>query len=161
MSVSYTVSESRARELAGKVASDLQQFSRFYSEPSRDQIPKYLDELEVLLENGYVREYKFGFRRRDAWVLCYAYTVRGGVLVGGRPGGIEPGCDISDASYYNYLIYSDAWWRLGDDARRTLRDGLPIQRGGASEPGFEGGTWFEGRVYGAGGVEMARRMYRA
>lgn len=114
-----------------------------------------------MLENGYVREYKFGFRRGGDWVLCYAYTVREGALVGGRPGGIEPGYDISDASYYNYLIYTDAWWSLGDDARRRFREGLPIQRTAASEPGFQGGVWFEGRVYGAGGVEMARRMYRA
>lgn len=161
MSVSYTVSESRARELAGKVASDLRQFARFYGQPSRDQIPAYLDELEALLEHGYIRDYKFGYRRGDAWVLCYEYTVRQGALVGGRPGGIEPGHDVSGATYYNYLNYSDPWWRLSDDARRRFRDGLPIQRSPAQEPEFQGGAWYEGRVYGAGGVEMARRTYKA
>jgi hypothetical protein len=160
MSYSYTVTETRARELAGKVASDLRQFSRFYSYPAPADIPDYLLELEALLEDGYLGTYKFGFRRGEVWILCYEYTVRYGSLVGNRPGGIEPGRDVSGAHYYNYLTYSNTWWTLSEGERQRFRAGLPVQRTNGNDPAHAGGIWYEDRTYGAGGLEVVRRIYR-
>jgi hypothetical protein len=160
MSISYTVTETRARELAGKVASDLRQFSRFYGYPTPAAVPDYLLELEAFLEHGYVGAYKFGFVRNGVWILCYEYTVRYGTLVGGRPGGIEPGWDVSGAHYSNYLTYSQAWWDLTQVQRDHFEADLPFQRTPANDATHLGGIWYEDRTYGVAGLEIARRVYK-
>jgi hypothetical protein len=161
MSFTHSVSETKARELAGKVASDLRQFARFYGEPESARVLDYLDELEAFLEAGYVHKYKFGFKRNGSWILCYEYTVRAGELVGGRPGGIEPGIDVSRADFYNYLYHSDDWSHLPKADRDAFESKLPVQRTPALDPSHSGGVWYESRTYGAGGTELARRFFRA
>ena len=156
----YTVTETGARALAGKVAADLKQFARFYGQPTFARILDYLVELEVLLERGLVESYKFGFRREQQWVLCFEYTVQNGAMVGGRPGGIDPDINVSGAMYYNYLSPSPDWYKLTPDEREVIEASLPVQRTPAEEPGFVGGIWYEERTYGAGGVEIKRRTYR-
>lgn len=156
----YSVTETAPRELAGKIAADLRQFSLYYRQPRADEIRDYLEELEVLLQGGYLATYKFGFRRNGLWVLCYQYSVQRGVIAGGRAGGIRPSHDVRGASYLNYLTYSDSWWRLSDEGRRAVRAGLRINRTGMAEPALAaGGTWSLERTYGAGGIEIQRQVY--
>ncbi len=160
MSVSYTITETRARELAGKVASDLRQFSRFYGIPAPADVPAYLVEIEAFLEHGYLETYKFGFIRNGVWVLCYEYTVRNGTLVSGRPGGIEPGQDVSGAYYNNYMTRSQSWWDLTSIERQRFEAAMPFQRTLANDASHLGGIWYQDRTYGAGGLEIVRRVYK-
>jgi Bacterial HORMA domain family 1 len=156
----YTVTKTGARELAGKVAADLRQFARFYGQPTQAGILAYLVELEFLLERGLVESYKFGFRSAGRWVVCFEYTVQNGAMEGGRPGGIDPDVNVTGATYYNYLNPSGDWYRLTPAERAAIEASLPVQRTPSEEPGFEGGSWYEERTYGAGGVELKRRTYR-
>jgi len=156
----YTVTETGARELAGKVASDLRQFSLHYGEPAWSDIPDYMEELEALLHRGYLSTYSFGYRQNGSWMMAYHYEVTGGQLTGGRPGGIEPNIDISGATYFNYVTYSDDWWRLTAAQREAFRATLTIERVNAEEPSYAGGVWVETRAYGAGGTELRRRLFK-
>ena len=157
----YTVTDTAPRELAGKIASDIRQFARYYGQPAEADIHNYLDEIEALLRHGYLKTYTFGFRKGDLWVMSYEYSVRQGQLVGGRPGGLEPNLDVTGASYLNFLTYSDAWFNEQTDAQRTaFRAALRIQRTPMNEPSYSGGYWMVDRSYGANGTEISRRQFK-
>jgi hypothetical protein len=161
MMSTYTVTETAPRELAGKIASDLRQFSRHYGQPQESEIRDYLDEIEALLGYGYLQTYEFGYRRGGSWVMSYQYEVSHGQLTGGRPGGIDATVDIRGAVYLNQVTYSDAWWLGTTDAERTaFRTSLKIQRTTAEGPEHTGGHWVVERNYGAGGTEITRRAFR-
>jgi hypothetical protein len=160
MSSTYTVTETGPRELAGKIASDLRQFSLHYGQPPSSEIRDYLDEIEALLRKGYLHTYAFGIRRGQEWVMSYEYTITRGQLTGGRPGGIEPNCDVTGAAYLNFLTYSDDWRRLSDAERAAFRSGLKIKRTPMEEPSYSGGYWTVDRSYGAGGTEVTRRLFK-
>jgi hypothetical protein len=156
----YTVTETGARELAGKVASDLREFSLHYGHPGLSTIPDYIEELEALLRHGYAATYVFGFRRNAVWVVAYEYAVNRGQLVGGRPGGIEPNVDVSGSTYLNFLTYSESWGRLSTAAQEVFYATLKIKRTFGDEPSYSGGVWMDSRVYGAGGTELQRRLFK-
>jgi len=156
----YTVTETGARELAGKVASDLRQFSLHYGEPQLSEIPDYMDELEALLRRGYLSTYSFGYRRNGSAVMAYYYVVAQGQLTGGRPGGIDASVSVAGASYFNYVTYADSWWQLSARQRDAFRATLQINRVSGEEPNYEGGVWLESRAYGVGGTELRRRLFK-
>ena len=157
----YTVTTTAPRELAGKIAADLRQLALYYHQPPADTIRDYLQELEILLQGGFVDTYAFGFVRNHRWVLCFEYKVTSGVITGGHAGGIRPDVDVRDASYLNYLTYSDRFARLPHDQRRAILDPLPIRRSDMDQPGLvPGGAWTVERTYGAGGIEIRRQVYR-
>jgi hypothetical protein len=156
----YTVTETGARELAGKVASDLRQFALHYGEPELSEIPDYMQELEALLRRGYLSTYSFGYRRNGSAVMAYHYVVAQGQLTGGRPGGIDPSISVAGASYFNYVTYADSWWQLGISQRDAFRATLNIKRIHGEEPSYAGGVWVETRAYGVGGTELTRRLFK-
>jgi Bacterial HORMA domain family 1 len=156
----YTVTETGARELAGRVASDLRQFSLHYGVPALSEISDYMEELEALLRRGYVSTYSFGYRRNGSWKMAYHYQVARGQLTGGMPGGIVPNVDVSGATYFNYMTYSDDWWQLTAAQREAFRSTLRIERVNADEPSYAGGVWVETRAYGVGGTELRRRLFK-
>lgn len=160
MSTSYTITETAPRELAGKIASDLRQFSLYYGQPPKSTIDDYLQEMEVLLARGLLGVYMFGFRRFGQWVLCYRYEVREGSEVAGRPGGIQPNVNVAGASYLNFLTYSERWSRLTEQQRNAIRATIRINRTTGDEPGYGAGYWTVERTYGAGGIELARQVFR-
>jgi hypothetical protein len=157
----YTVTDTAPRELAGKIASDIRQFSRYYGQPAEGDIRDYLDEIEALLRAGFLSTYTFGYRRGELWVMSYEYAVRQGQLTGGRPGGIEPNLDIAGATYLNFLTYSDSWVDEQTDAERAaFRRKLRVQRRPMNEPSYSGGYWMVDRSYGADGTEITRRQFK-
>lgn len=156
----YTVTDTGARELAGKVASDLRQFALHYGEPEVSEIPDYMEELEALLRRGYLSTYSFGYRRNGSVLMAYYYEVVRGQLTGGRPGGIDPSINVAGATHFNYLTYSDDWWRLATSHRDAFRATLRIKRVPGEEPVYAGGVWVETRTYGVGGTELRRRLFK-
>lgn len=156
----YTVTETGARELAGKVASDLREFALHYGEPELSEISDYMEELEALLRRGYLSTYSFGYRRSGSVVMAYYYGVAQGQLRGGRPGGIDPSIRVAGASYFNYVTYADSWWQLSTSQRDSFRATLKINRVPGEEPSYASGIWVESRTYGVGGTELRRRLFK-
>lgn len=169
MSYSYTFSESitftatHARHLAAKVATDLKRMQRFYGFPSDSKIANYEAEIVELLKKGYLGTVAYGFRRDGKWVeptLKYAARDLAGASANDDdPGRIRPGADISGASFYSYLTYSDAWDRLSAAEQEAFSQGLPFTRNGAPEPGINGYLSID-RTYSAGGRAMDRFSVR-
>jgi len=161
MSATYTVTETAPRELAGKIAADLRQFSIYYRQPSPDDIRDYLRELEIFIAGGYLSTYKFGFWKGGRWILCYDYTIRQGTVSPGRPGGIQPNQDVSGASYLNFTSYTAEWERLRPEQRAATEANSPVKRTSMAAPGYSAtGSWTFERTYGAGGIEVLRQVFR-
>ena len=157
-----TVTWTQAREVAGKVASDMRQFARVYGRPSDENIATYLDELTTLLSLGYVERYKFGFQRDGQWVLCHEYRVVNGMLMSSdRPGGVTRGIDTTGARWVNHLACVEGWYRLPPAAREQVLLQLPFRRTVAQDGGYASGFWeIEQRTYAAGPLGLTRRVFR-
>lgn len=158
--VSYT--KAHAKQLASKIVTELYQCHRHYGRPSRASVSEYEQELIELLSGEYVAAYEFGFKRNDARVVCWEYKVRidGSIEGGDSAGGVYARADVADASYYNFLSYSDAWFQLSDADKARVKERLPFKRGSGSLPSDGDGYWAADRAYVAGGRRVERRTFR-
>ncbi|WP_375406800.1 hypothetical protein [uncultured Amnibacterium sp.] len=163
-SVSQTFTLTHAKHLASKVVSDLYQCCKFYGEPSESQIEKYQEELIVMLAGGYVKEYEFGFKKSGNRILSWQYRVSpSGDLVGGadnRSGGIYARADVSGATHFNFMSYSQAWFDLNAAGKGAVNAKHPIERSVGELPNDGNGYWATDRTYGSGGIAIERKTFR-
>jgi hypothetical protein len=161
-SVTFTITH--ARHIAARVATDLKRIQRFYGRPDDASIAAYETEVIELLRAGYLGKVGFGFKRGDRWIeptLHYsARELAGGSANDDDPGRIQPGADISGASFYSYLTYSSAWDRLSSSEQQAFKAKLPIQRTGAEAPGAAG-YFINDRTYSAGGIALDRMSLKS
>ncbi|MGH1377090.1 MAG: hypothetical protein ACRBCK_12185 [Alphaproteobacteria bacterium] len=170
MSTSYTLTETEtfsytnARYMATKVSADLKRMQRFYGEPSDSRITRFESEIIELLKNGYLGTVKYGFKRNGKFIeptLEYcAYDLRGLNANDDDPGRIKPRADISGASFYSYLTYSDKWYALSKDERDLFEQSQPFQRGVANEPTVDG-YLTDDKTYSSGGRALSRKTVRS
>lgn len=168
MSYSYTTTTTEsftlthAKRLAGKVAADMHQCQQFYGRPTITRIEEYKQELITLLEGEYVASYEFGFQTSDERrVISWFYTVSpAGDLEGGRAGGLFSAADISNATLFNFLSYSTAWFALSQKERDKIEAGLSVQRTEGKPPQDGNGYWHDSRSYASGGVAVTRKEFR-
>ena len=170
MSTSFTLSETtsftvaHARHMAAKVATDLKRLQGFYGDPPDLLIDQFEKEVIELLKGGYLGKVTYGFKRNGNWIEpTLQYTARdlSGVFANDDdPGRIRPGKDISNATFYSYLIYSNAWNNLPQAEREVFENHLPFKRGGASEPGVTG-YLNNDRTYSSGGRALDRASVRS
>lgn len=159
--VTETFTLANAKHLASKVTSDMLRCSQNYGEPTQIQINNYGTELAILLRDGYVKEYEFGFSRGNQRVLSWKYTVGAtGQLTDDRPGRIVSGIDVSGATFFNFLTRSESWWQLSDAERTAYSRALPIARTVGSGPMDGAGYWERDLSYSSGGVAMPRSTFR-
>lgn len=170
MSYSYTYSETtsftetHARHMAAKVATDLKRMQRLYGSPTDIEITNYEAELIEFLKAGYLRAVTYGFRRDGKWIEpSLRYTAR--ELAGANaddddPGRVRPGCDITNGSFYTYLTYSSAWDAATSSERQQFQKKLPFSRSGAPEPAING-YLADDRTYSAGGRALNRASVRS
>lgn len=170
MSYSYTLSESEsftvthARKMAAKVATDLKRMQRLYRSPSDIDIASYEAEITEFIKEGYLGTVAYGFRRDGNWIEpTLHYTARdlaGAAANDDDPGRVRPGANLDGASFYSYLTYSAAWDALSAADKDAFKKSLPIERGGAPEPGVNG-YLSEDRTYSAGGRALKRASVRS
>lgn len=155
---SHTWSRTDARYVAGKVAADLRQMQQEYGDPSDDWIEAYLLELTILLAGRFVDTVSYGYRRDGDWVAALKYTadIHGNLVADDRSGRVPRGANISGASWYSFLSYSDAWSVLSPEERETIRRELPFRRSTGTEPGVASGTWVHDKTYSSVGSGMRR-----
>lgn len=170
MSYSFAVTASRsftethAKHMAAKVATDLKRMQRLYGQPSDAAIASYEAEVIHLLKKGYLGTVTYGFYRDDKWIEpTLRYTARdlaGDAANDDDPGRIRPGANISGATFYSYLTYSPAWDKLSYSEQDAFKKGLPFYRGGAEEPGVNG-YLTDDRLYSSGGRALQRASVRS
>jgi len=151
-----------AKYLASKVTTDMLRCQQNYREPDNDAINSYGTELALLLRDGYVATYEFGFKRNEQRLVSWSYTVdaTGSISADDRPGRVVSGVDISNAVFFNYLTYSPAWGRLAQAERDSIKAGLPIQRVSGEPPADGQGYWERDLSYTSSGVALGRKTFR-
>jgi hypothetical protein len=156
-----TFTRTSAQYLASKVVADLRRLTMYYDRPTEAQIAEYYGELVEFLVHGYLGSIEYGFKMGDQRVLSLIYEVRSdGTLDDGRPGTVYARADIRRASWFSFLSYSDAWWRVPSAERERFKKSLPVQRGDGSAPQDGNGYWTTDRSYSADGVGTQRRTFR-
>jgi hypothetical protein len=160
VSDSFTLTHSKY--LASKVTTDMRRCQQNYGKPCDSHINDYGTELALLLRDGYVAEYEFGFARGDQRLLCWRYAVNGSTLstADDRPGRIVSGVSLQDAPWFNFLTYSSAWFALPQADRDRIRKDLPIQRVTGDGMRDGPGCWVGDLTYSAGGTSLGRRTFR-
>lgn len=170
MSSSYTTTETKtftlthARHLAAKVATDLKRLQRFYGGISDERIEQLEGEATELLRQGYLKSVIYGFQRNGNWIkptLQYSAKELADSGEDDDPGRIFPGENVVGASFYSYLIYTQAWHDLSAQQREAIKQQLPVQRIGADEPQVEGGYFVDDRTYSSGGRSLGRASIRS
>lgn len=165
ITATQTFTRTHAKHLASKVVADLYQCARLYGKPPTDDVADYEAELVELLAGGYVAEYEFGFKKDGKRVVTCQYSVNAyGDLVGGgaddRAGGVYARAKVADATYFNFLSYSQKWSNLTQRERTAIKDRLPIRRTSGALPADGNGYWISDRTYSNGGVAVSRRTFR-
>lgn len=170
MSYSYTTTETKtftlthARHLAAKVATDLKRLKRLYGELSDDRIEQFEGEATELLRQGYLESVAYGFQRNGNWIEpTLQYTAKELADSGGDddPGRVRPGANITGASFYSFLTYTQAWHALTAQQRAAIEQQLPVQRTSANEPQVEGGRFVDDKTYSSGGRALGRASVRS
>jgi len=162
-SYSETFSRTHARRLAGRVTTDLRQSHILYGSPTESRLEQYRAELEELLTGGYVDRYQFGFERneRAVWSLRYVVGPDGSLMGTGAAGGVPVGGNITGATFFNFLTFSNSWSLLSSSERKAVEQKLPFIRTDGTLPSEVGGYWTRDRTYAAGGVALERSVFRS
>lgn len=161
-----TVSESftltHAKHLASKVTTDMWRCRQYYGHPSESQINNYGTELALLLRDGYVSSYEFGFQTENQRIISWRYIAQDSELSAAddRPGGIVSGVDVSKASFFNQMSYSLKWFILGEEEKKKIQETLPVQRVTKDGPKDGLGYWQNDRQYSSNGVSLPRSTFR-
>ncbi len=160
---SQTFTGAHAKRISYRVATDLKRLQRLYGYPTDAEIEEYDGELVELLVAGYLKKVAYGFRRNDRWIeptLWYTALELANPGFGDDPGRVPAGADVSDASFYSYLTYSNKWDALSAVEQAAFKDTLPVKRVGAPEPGVDGYVQRD-LAYSAGGRGVQRELVRS
>ena len=163
MTSSYTTSftETHARYLASKAASDLRQMQLYYYRPSNEEIIDYAVEIAVLLLNQCLEAVEYGFRRDGRSVVALKYRATHGLMLDdNRSGRVPAGANVSGASWYSFLWHSQKWSELSQTERKRIEDALPFTRTSGDEPVAGDGAWTTDRSYSSESVNLQRSTFR-
>lgn len=165
MSSSYTTTSTNtftlthAKHIAAKVSTDLLRFTRYYKNPTVEQINRYEAELIAYLNAGYLDNVIYGYKRDGKWVEALRYHVVDGELVGDDdPGKIRPGTDIPGEAFGSFLSHNSKWSTLTPQARAAFEASLPFSRQHGTEPPLASGVWSRDLTYSAGGRGLGRSI---
>lgn len=151
--------ETHAKKIASKVATDLKRIQRFYGEPSDSDIKDYETELIELLKNGYLGIVTYGYKKDGKWIVpSLEYTSRQLAdlySADDDPGRVESGADTTGASFTSFLSYSSKWDDLTSDQKHTFKNTLPHYRTGGDKPGTNG-YMVQDKTYSAGSGGVVR-----
>lgn len=161
----YTYSEtftiSHARHISSRIAGDLRLMNLFYEYPTEEFIPKVLEEIAQLLAKGYLESFEIGFERPGRLrVFTLFYEARSdGTLSDNRAGGVPPAVDVHGATAFNYVMYTDTWWRVPEGEREAFLRTLPVKRTPMDGLNDGEGYWVADRSYASGGRGVARSRF--
>jgi hypothetical protein len=151
-----------ARHLASKVAADMHLCAQYYGKPSEEKIREFAEELAQYLNEGYIKEYEFGFQKDNKRIVTWRYKVdENGVLTADdRAGKVVPYVDIAGASFFNFLTQNAQFFRLTSSQQASFEAGLPFQRTAGQPPSDGSGYWISDRDYFSGGRGLSRETFQ-
>ena len=166
MTYSHTTSSTRtttvAKYIASKVAADLQAMHAYYGQPSESKILDLQKELVELLPGGYVESIQYGFKRDGKKVIALKYeALSSDLLPDDKSGGVPARVDVSNATWFSFLIPSEKWYSLPDNEKRQIQARIPIKRGLGQEPGDGDGYEIPDKSYSSQGFSFQRRTFRS
>lgn len=153
-----TFTLTNAKYLASKVATDLKRIQRFYGSPTDQQISDYESEITELLNEGYLDNITYGFRRNGNWIKPSLKYTSLELSIGNMdddPGKIPMGADISNAAFGSFLFKNFKWDNLTQGEKDNFLKKLRIQRTDGSTPQSEG-YFSNDLTYGSGGRSINR-----
>lgn len=159
---SFTITE--ARYVGAKVGADLRLLNGLYGRPALALIDDYVEEVALLLRDGYLGTVSYGFRDRSTnqWKLRLRYTATaGGHLLDSRPGSLPTSASVAAYSFYSYLTYSSKYDALSATQKEDIKSALPIERIGAEEPAARFGMTSSAHAYSRNGVGVERDVFTA
>ena len=159
--VAESFSLTNAKYLASKVTSDMLRCQQNYGRPSDAEINDYGTELAILMRDGYVGTYEFGFEIGGKRILSWSYTVTTAGLgaTDDRPGKILSNAEVSQALMFNYMTYSEEWWKLPLAEKTRIKQGLPVQRSAGDPPVNGNGYWKSDLNYFSAGTNIGRKSF--
>jgi hypothetical protein len=166
MSYSFTKTTTftitHARYLASKVAADMYLCAQYYGKPGEQLIREYAEELAQYLNEGYLAEYEFGFKKDNLRIVTWRYTVdaNGVITTDDRAGKVVAYVDVAGAVFYNYLTQNDRFFQLSSEQQAQFKAGLPIRRTSCDPPSDGSGFWISDRNYFSGGQGLGRRTFQ-
>jgi hypothetical protein len=151
-----------ARYLASKVAADMHLCAQYYGRPSEERIREYAEELAQYLNEGYLKEYEFGFQKDDKRIVCWRYKVdsNGALTTDDRAGKVLPYVDIAGAGFFNYLTQNSRFFQLSSEDQTRFKAGLPLQRTFGDPPSDGAGYWMSDRNYYSAGCGLNRQTFQ-
>lgn len=158
---SFTLTQ--AKYLASKVTSDMWRCKQLYGRPTEAQINDYGTELALMLRDGYVEAYEFGFKKDEQRLLSWYYTVDASGNLNAaddRPGGLTAGIKVDEASWFNFMTWSSKWGQLSQAEKDKVFDSLPIKRPTGEGPKDGLGYWQDDRSYSSSGISLSRKTFR-
>lgn len=161
-SASFTITD--ARYVGAKIGTDLRLLHNLYGTPTLASIDAYVEEVAILLRDGYLGTADYGFRlpSGDAWKLRLRYTATvGRQLADDRPGRLLAAVDVAGLQFYSYLSYSSSFWALSTQQQAAMKAALPVDRTTAAEPTAWAGASSGGHGYGRNGAGVDRNVYTA
>ena len=161
-SASFTITD--ARYVGGKIGADLRILYNYFDKPALSSIGDYVEEVALLLLDGYLDTVDYGFRDAgsNAWKLRLRYKATlGGQLTDGRPGSLPDSTEIAGCGFHSYLTYSPAFWALSSSEQGGVKGSLPISRTTGDAPTALAGTSTTGHGYARSGAGVARDVYVA
>jgi hypothetical protein len=156
----FTITE--ARYVGAKIGADLRLLNGYYGSPAIGDIDRYVEEVAILLRDGYLGTVSYGFRAASTneWKLRLRYTATtGGQLTDGRPGSLPATAVIAGCSFYSYLTYSPKFEEETTSKQAEIKAALPVSRVGGEEPSARSGTTGSGNGYSRNGVGVTRDVY--
>lgn len=166
MTYSFTAAETfsiiHARKLSSKVAADMHLCAQYYGNPSEEKIREFAEELAQYLNEGYVKEYEFGYQKNGKRIVTWRYKVdENGILTADeRPGKVAAYVDIAGSSFFNFLTRDPDFFRLTAAQQASFEASLPFQRTTGEPPSDGSGYWTSDRNYFSGGRGLARETFQ-
>lgn len=161
--VAETFNLTHAKRLASKVTADMRRCQQLYGWPSDPEINDYGTELSMLMRDGYVKTYEFGYKTGESRVVSWFYEVTESGIQGGaddRPGKVYDKADISAAITFNFMTRTSKWHSKTSDERAAIESTLPFSRTSGSAPRDGAGYWINDLTYSSAGMQMARKTFR-
>jgi hypothetical protein len=158
----FTFTIIHARHLASKVAADMHLCAQYYGMPSEQGIREYAEELAQYLNEGYLKEYEFGYKKNNNRIVSWRYQVdENGVLTtDDRAGKVVPYVDITGAAFFNVLTRNLRFSQLTPVQQVGFTGGLPLQRLDGQPPSDGSGHWVSDRNYFSGGCGLNRQTFQ-
>ena len=114
----FTITD--ARHVGAKIGADLRLLNGYYGDPTMAKIDDYVEEVALLLKDGYLDNVSYGFRGvlTNEWKFRMRYTAtRGGQLLNSPVGRLPATATVSGLSFYTYLIHSPSYMALSPSGR--------------------------------------------